>query len=110
VRVLLDESLPRRLAKLLPEHDVRTVAAMGWTGIRNGELLKLAVGTFDAFLTADQNLEHQQNLDALPIAVVVLTAPTNRIESLRPLIPALLRTLETLTPRQLVRVGFSPSS
>ena len=78
MRVLLDESLPRRLARLLPEHDVRTVAAMGWTGIQNGELLRLAVGSFDAFLTADQNLEHQQNLDTLPIAVVVLTAPTNR--------------------------------
>ena len=83
---------------------------MGWTGIRNGELLKLAVGSFDAFLTADQNLEHQQNPDALPIAVVVLVAPTNRIESLRPLIPALRRTLETLAPRQLVRVGVSSLS
>ena len=72
---------------------------MGWTGIRNGELLKLAVGSFDAFLT-----------DALPIAVVVLVAPTNRIESLRPLVPVLLRTLDTLAPRQLVRVGVSSLS
>jgi hypothetical protein len=76
VRVLLDESLPRPLARLLPEHKVRTVAAMGWTGIRNSELLQLAAGEFDAFLTADQNLEHQQNLSALPIAVVVLVAAT----------------------------------
>ena len=89
MRILLDESLPRPLARLLPEHEVRTVAAMGWTGIRNS--------------TADQNLGHQQNLSALPI--VVLVAPTNRIEYLRPLIPALLRTLQTLAPRQLVRVG-----
>jgi hypothetical protein len=105
VRILLDESLPRTLARLLPEHEVRTVAAMGWTGIRNSELLQLAAGEFDAFLTADQNLEHQQNLSALPIAIVVLVAPTNRIEYLRPLIPALLRTLQTLAPRQLVRVA-----
>jgi hypothetical protein len=78
---------------------------MGWKGIRNSALLHLAAGDFDAFLTADQNLEHQQNLGALPIAVVVLVAPTNRIESLRPLIPALLRTFETLVPRQFVHVG-----
>jgi hypothetical protein len=78
---------------------------MGWKGIRNSALLQLAAGDFDALLTADQNLEHQQNLGALPIAVVVLVAPTNRIDSLRPLIPALLRTLETLAPRQLVHVG-----
>ncbi|PYN87924.1 MAG: hypothetical protein DMD89_36365 [Candidatus Rokuibacteriota bacterium] len=110
MRVLLDESLPRRLARLLPEHDVRTVAAMGWTGIPNGELLRLAGGSFDAFVTADQNLEHQQNLDTLPLAVVVLTAPTNQIQSLRPLIPALLRAFETLAPRQLVRVGVSSPS
>jgi len=105
VRILLDESLPRPLARLLPEHEVRTVAAMGWTGKRNGELLQLAAGTFDAFLTADQNLEDQQNVSTLPIAVVVLVAPTNRIESLRPLIPVLLRTLETFAPRQLVHVS-----
>ena len=77
---------------------------MGWTGKRNGELLQLAAVDFDAVLTADQNLEHQQDLAALPIAVVVLTAPTNRIESLRPLIPALLQILQTLAPRQLVHV------
>jgi predicted nuclease of predicted toxin-antitoxin system len=105
VRILLDESLPRPLARLLPEHEVRTVAAMGWTGTRNSELLQLAAGEFDALLTADQNLEHQQDLGALPIAIVVLVAPTNRIEYLRPLIPALLRTLQTLAPRQLIRVG-----
>lgn len=87
MRILLDESLPRRLARLLPEHDVRTVAAMGWAGKRNSELLQLAARPFDAVLTADQNLEHQHNLETLPIAVVVLIAPTNRIESLRPLIP-----------------------
>jgi predicted nuclease of predicted toxin-antitoxin system len=104
VRILLDESLPRPLARLLPEHDVRTVAAMGWAGKRNSELLRLAATAFDAVLTADQNLEHQQNLDALPIAVVILVAPTNRIESLRPLIPDLLRTLESLAPRQLVHI------
>ena len=62
MRILLDESLPRPLARLLPEHEVRTVAAMGWTGKRNGELLQLAAGDFDAFLTPDQNLEHQQNV------------------------------------------------
>jgi len=105
VRILLDESLPRPLARLLPDHEVRTVSAVGWTGTRNGELLKLAAGNFDVFLTADQNLEHQQNLDALPIVVVVLMAPTNRIEALQPLIPALLRALAALAPRQLIRVS-----
>ncbi len=77
---------------------------MGWGGKRNGELLQLAAAHFDALLTADQNLEHQQNLGALPVAVIILVAPTNRMESLRLLIPALLQTLQTLSPRQLVLV------
>ena len=105
MRLLLDESLPRRLARLLPEHDVRTVAAMGWGGKQNGELLRLAAAAdFDALLTADQNLEHQQSREMLAVAVVVLVAPTNRFESLRPLLPALLETLQMLAPRQLVHV------
>jgi hypothetical protein len=77
---------------------------MGWAGKRNSELLQLAARAFDVVLTADQNLAHQQNLDALPIGVVILVAPTNRIESLRPLIPDLLRTLQTPVPRRLVHV------
>jgi len=105
VRILLDESLPRGVIRLLPAHEVRPVAAMGWTGTRNGPLLQLAAAEFDAVLTADRNLEHQQNLASLPIAVVVLVAPTNRIESLRPLVPALLRTPEALRPRELVHAS-----
>jgi predicted nuclease of predicted toxin-antitoxin system len=104
VRILLDESLPRPLAQMLADHDVRTVAAMGWTGKRNGELRQLAATDFDALLTADQNLEHQQNLNTLPVAVIVLVAPTNRIDSLRPLMPALLQALRTQAPRELVHV------
>lgn len=65
MRILLDESWPRPLARLLPDHEVRTVGAMGWAGKRNGELLRLAAAEFDALLTADQNLEHQQNLDRI---------------------------------------------
>jgi hypothetical protein len=78
---------------------------MRWTGKANGELLQLAATDFDAFLTADQNLEHQQDLAALPIAVIVLVAPTNRLESLVPLVPNLLQTLKTLAPRRLFHVS-----
>src|SRR5439155_12850506 len=105
VRVLLDESLPRPFAALLTRHDVYTVAAMGWAGKENGELLRLAADSFDVLLTADRNLEHQQNLTTLPISVVVLVAPTNRIESLAPLVPELLGCLQALSSRRLVYVG-----
>ena len=105
MRILLDESLPRQLARLIPDHEVRTVKQMGWAGTRNGPLLRLAAHRFDVLLTADQNLEFQQNLTGLRVAVVVLLAATNRIESLRPLIPNLLKVLQTTKPGQVLRVG-----
>ena len=40
--VLLDGMLPRLLSREFPGHRVTTVAAQGWKGILNGELLRLA--------------------------------------------------------------------
>lgn len=56
-------------------------------------------------LSADQNIEFQQNLDTLPIAVVVLVADSNRLESLEPLVPQILEALKVLQPKKLIRVG-----
>ena len=78
---------------------------MGWTSLNNGDLLRQAAEHFDALLTADQNIEFQQNLRDLPIAVVVLIAGSNRLESLELLVPKLLEILQTLQPKKLVRVG-----
>ena len=105
MRILLDESLPSELTLELPGHDVRTVQNTGWSGLRNGDLLRRAADHFDVFVTADQNLQYQQNLSALPVSVVVLVAKSNRIEDLRPLAPPLLACLENLTERTLIRIG-----
>jgi hypothetical protein len=105
MRILLDESLPRRLRGELPGHAVKTVAQMGWSSLENGELLRRAADQFDVFVTADQNLQFQQNISALPIAVAVFVAHTNKLEALRPLMPELLTRLATLQPRTLVRIG-----
>lgn len=105
MRVLLDESLPRPLSELLVGHDVSTVAQIGWTGLKNGALLRRAAAKFDVVLTADHNIEFQQNLKQLPVAIVVLIAATNRIESLAPLVPKILEHLDSLEPKTLVRVG-----
>jgi len=53
MKILLDESLPKRLKKDLKEHHVKTVPEMGWQGKKNGELLKLMLDHFDVFITAD---------------------------------------------------------
>ncbi len=105
MRLLLDESLPRKLRDQLQGHDVRAVAELGWSGLRNGDLLQRAALEFDALVTADQNLQFQQNLATLPVAVIVLCAQHNKLESLRPLVEPLLEALSTLTPRTLLRIG-----
>jgi predicted nuclease of predicted toxin-antitoxin system len=74
MRLLLDESVPRRFRQALPAHAVKTAVEMGWGGRKNGELLALAATEFEAFITVDQNLPYQQNIGTLPIAVVVLVA------------------------------------
>jgi hypothetical protein len=50
-------------------------------------------------------LEYQQNISALPVAVVVVLAPANTIEALRPAIPALLAALAGLQPCEFVKVS-----
>lgn len=104
--VLLDESLPRQLGRLLHGHDVRTAAEMGWASIDNGELLRLAVTTgFEAFVTADRNMEYQQNVARIGLGIVVLHARSNRREHLLPLAPVVMEALVTLRPGQVVHVG-----
>lgn len=72
---------------------------MGWAGKRNGELLALAAGRFDVFLTADRNLSYQQDISSFDIAVLVLVARSNRLDDLRPLVPRVLEVLVT-APRR----------
>jgi predicted nuclease of predicted toxin-antitoxin system len=105
MRILLDESLPHDLAPLIAGHQASTVHAEGWSSIKNGKLLALAATKFDAFITADRNLEFQQNLAKLPIAVVVLMARKNRIQEIEPLLPELARVLNHLPARALRKVG-----
>lgn len=78
---------------------------MRWSSLKNGELLERASGRFDVMLTADQNLEHQQNLARFNIAVVVLVAMNNRIESLRSLVPSVEKLLKELKTGTLTRVS-----
>jgi predicted nuclease of predicted toxin-antitoxin system len=105
MRLLLDESVPARLRRHLPNHSVRTVVELGWGGIKNGQLLILAAPEFDAFVTVDKNLEYQQNLATLPISVIVLDARSNELTVLLPLIAKLEEALRVLQPRTHVRIG-----
>jgi PIN like domain len=105
MRILLDECVPRRLRQEFPGHDVHTVAEMGWSGKKNGELLQLMAGQgFEVLLTVDQRIRHQQNLQALGVGVVVLVAATNRLADLVPLMPSALARLGSIQPGDVVEI------
>ena len=78
MRLLLDENLPKRLKQDFLNHEVFTVRDKQWNGIKNGELLqRMLSDDFDALLTFDKNLQHQQNFGRYTLTVFVLNAPIN---------------------------------
>jgi len=96
MKLLLDENLPKRLKLLFPAHEVITVREQQWNGIKNGELLSLMLSEqFDALLTFDKNMQHQQNFVKYSLAVFVLNAPRNTFEELKPLVPKIEAYLES---------------
>ncbi|TAE30125.1 MAG: hypothetical protein EAZ92_05105 [Candidatus Kapaibacterium sp.] len=104
MRILLDECLPRLLKSELPEHEVRTVREMKWNGIKNGKLLALAAQEFDVFLTVDRNMQYQQNLLTVEIAIVALAPFSNRLEDILPLMPRTREVLSTIQAKMIVEI------
>ena len=96
MKLLLDENLPKRLKQDFPEFEIFTVRDEGWNGLTNGELFKVMLENgFDALITFDKNLLHQQNFVKYPLKVIVLTAISNRYSHLRPLVDQIKRALST---------------
>ena len=95
MRVLLDESVPRRLAAEFPESfGARTVQQMGWAGCSNGKLLRLAADHgFGVLVTVDQGFAYQQSVRRLPIPVVIMIAGRTRLQELLPLVPEVIAVL-----------------
>lgn len=104
MKILLDECLPKRLKRELPEHEVYTVPEMGWAGTKNGALIRAAIPEFDVFLTVDQNLTYQQNLTGSTLAIVTLNVLSNRFEDIVPLMPRVNAVLKSIQPGEIVRV------
>ncbi len=102
MHVLLDENLDWRLVRYFDaDFQVETVSRLGWKGKRNGELLQQAAATFDALVTMDKGIEHQQNLSKYAIGVILISARSNRIQDIQ---PAMLKVNQVLREVQLGRV------
>ena len=105
MRLLLDECVPKRLKRELQGHEIQTVPEAGWAGVKNGALLRVADGLFEVILTVDQGIQYQQNLTGLHIGVLIMVAPSNDIDDLRPLLPLVMEALGQVQPGQIIRVG-----
>ena len=104
IRVLLDENLPRKLKWSL-DAEALTVPERGWGGIKNGRLLRLAEAEFDVLLTMDRGIEYQQSLSGIDLCVIVLSAVSNDIDDLLPLVPGINAALSEAAPGLLLAVA-----
>ncbi|MGA7906707.1 MAG: DUF5615 family PIN-like protein [Candidatus Sulfotelmatobacter sp.] len=107
MKLLLDECVPRKFkASLLTgEHECVTVPEAGFAGKKNGELLGLAEGKFEVFITLDEGFRYQQNLSGRKIAILLIRAKSNRLADLLPWAEACRKAISTLRPGQIVLVG-----
>jgi predicted nuclease of predicted toxin-antitoxin system len=106
VRVLLDENLPRQLARELTGHETSTVRQMGWASLKNGALLAAMVDAgFDALLTMDKNLSKQQRVSNLPFGIVIVRTRDSQLPTLLPLVPTIRRALAAVRPGQVIIAG-----
>ena len=75
MQILFDQGTPAPLRKFLTDHQVATVFELGWSTLKNGELLAIAEqSNFEVFITTDQNLKYQQNLSGRKIAIIILSS------------------------------------
>ena len=105
MRLLLDECIPRKFKFSLKPHDCQTVPEAGLSGKQNGELLTLAEGKFEVFVTLDKGVQFQQNLTGRKIAILLIRAKSNRLADVQEHTAACLAVIESIQPGQLRRVG-----
>ncbi len=103
-RVLLDENLDRRLKNYFSEElDVTSVPDLGWQSKKNGELLaSMDAEGITYLVTADRNLQFQQNLDRYSVILVVVATRDTRLSSLAPHAPAIKAAIIDSPPGQKV--------
>jgi predicted nuclease of predicted toxin-antitoxin system len=105
--ILLDECIPEKFKFSLAPHSCLSVRKAGFAGKQNGELLALAEGKFDVFVTVDKSVRHQQNMEGRQIAVLIIRARGNSLALLRPHAAACLLALESIQLGETIEVGGS---
>ena len=105
MRILLDEGVPIQIRKALGTNSVTTVQEAGWSSFTNGELLSVAEGAFDLFITADQNLKYQQNLTGRKIAILELSS--NRRRTIEQNFDVIVKTINEMREGAFISLALS---
>jgi len=77
---------------------------MGWARVENGDLLAAAEKVFDAFITTDKNLRHQQNLSGRQLAILVL--PTTSWPEIQKHLGLISDAVNALKPGDFIELKF----
>lgn len=101
-KIILDENLPHPLRHCFPDQQVVTVFHQGWSGIQNGELLKLIDGEFDILVTADKKLRYQQNLKNRKIGIIEL--PSTRMSAIEALMPKIQAAVKAIQVGEYIEI------
>ncbi|MFZ1342268.1 hypothetical protein [Thiothrix eikelboomii] len=105
MKVVIDECLPKRLASLIQDAEVKTVPQLGLAGTKDKELLvKLEALQIDVFITIDGNLEFQQNFKNRSFGTVIIRAISNRFQDLVVLEPELNLAIQQVSAGDVHRI------
>jgi hypothetical protein len=105
MRILFDQGTPAPLRRALADHSVSTAFEMGWTQLGNGALLRAAESQFDALITTDRNLRHQQNIVGYRLSILIL--PTTNWPLIRAHQAQVAAAVNKLRPGDLLELSFT---
>jgi len=105
MKILLDECVTKKAKPLFFEHEVYTVAEMGFSGLKNGELLaEMENSGFDILITIDKNIDFQQSIGNRNLTVVIFNAVKSNLRYIQELIPKFKSQINTFEKGKTYRI------
>lgn len=101
MRILLDENFPLPLVKDFAGHECSHVVSLGWSGTKNGELLRMAEAAgYQVLVTFDDGIPKDHNISIRQISVFVVQPEGQGVSKTRALVGEILDALDSCGPGQ----------
>ena len=106
MKILLDECLPVKLKNEFQDLDVHTVHDMNWIGEKDKTILSNAnKNGFDIFITIDEGITKQINIDNYDLAIILIKVTKNTMDSLIPIVHHLKEKLQEVEKKKFYRIS-----